>query len=330
MSDNAALTVKNLVGGYDIVERKQHFYVDAVSNVFFSAFKNEVVGIAGESGCGKSTLIKIIYGLIMDPLVVKDGSIFVRHEEKIVDVLSLDPETRRRQLWWKVISYIPQNSMNVLNPTLRIRDHFFEVLRKHGGLGKKEAKEQVLNYMEGLGLSRDVAKAYPHQLSGGMRQRVIIALALLLKPKIILADEPSTALDVIVQRGILQWLLEAQKRLGSTLIVVTHDMGVHAMVTDRLIIMYAGKVVEIGRSDDIFEDPLQPYTRLLISSLPKLRDSKPREGITGMPPDLRNPPRGCRFHPRCPFMTNKCYEEPPLIEFDREHYVACWLHVKNR
>jgi len=330
MSDNAALTVKNLVGGYDIVERKQHLYVDAVSNVSFSAFKNEVVGIAGESGCGKSTLIKIIYGLIMDPLVVKDGSIFVRHEEKTVDVLSLNPETRRRQLWWKVISYIPQNSMNVLNPTLRIRDHFFEVLRKHGGLGKKEAKEQILSYMEGLGLSRDVAKAYPHQLSGGMRQRVIIALALLLKPKIILADEPSTALDVIVQRGILQWLIEAQKRLGSTLIVVTHDMGVHAMVTDRLIIMYAGKVVEIGRSDNIFEDPLQPYTRLLISSLPKLRDNKPREGIMGMPPDLRNPPRGCRFHPRCPFMTDKCYEEPPLIEFDRGHYVACWLHVKNR
>jgi len=322
--------VDRVYGGYEVKTYEEQFYVDAVSGVTLEAYENEVLGIAGESGCGKSTLLKIIYGYVKPPLTVRSGRVLVDTGKGSIDVLSMDLEERRSRIWWRYISYIPQNAMNVLNPTSRIRDHFAEVLRLHQGLDREEAYRVAAEYVTQLGLPRDVVNAFPHQLSGGMRQRVVIALALIMKPRVVLADEPTTALDVVVQRGILQTLIERQRELRNTLILVTHDMGVHAMLTDRIAIMYAGKIVEIGRTEEVFEKPLHPYTRMLIESLPRLGDKRVRKGLAGQPPDLRSPPPGCRFHPRCPYTTDRCRrEEPPLVEVEKGHWVACWLYAKK-
>jgi len=318
------LHVDKLYGGYSIRAGDRILYVDAVSGVTLSAYTNEVVGIAGESGSGKTTLVKIIYGLVRPPLVVKSGSVYINTEGGRVDVLSVED---KRRIWWKYISYIPQNSMNVFNPVQKIKDHFAETLKTHLGVRKEEAYEMAGEYLEKIGLSREVLNSYPHQLSGGMRQRIAIALALILRPKVVLADEPTTALDVVVQRGILQMLLEKQRELKNTLIIVTHDMGIHAMLTDRLMIMYAGKVAEVGNTHEVFQKPLHPYTQALISSLPRIGDKSVRRGLHGMPPNLANPPLGCRFHPRCPFAMDICRRsEPPLMEVGAGRLVSCWLY----
>ena len=321
-------TVENLrayyivkaVGGVTVSEIK------AVDNVSFEVRENEVLGIAGESGCGKSTLMKVMYGLIAPPLTVKGGSVHYFFEGRKVDLIGADRKTLNR-IWWKYISYIPQGSMNVLNPTMRVKDQFLDVLRAHiRRLDEEEAEDMILKHIESMGLPREVYTSFPHQLSGGMRQRVVIALATILKPKVILADEPTTALDVVVQRGVLQLLRRVQKELRNTLVVVTHDMGVHAQIADRMIIMYAGKVVEIGPVDKVFEEPLHPYTKYLIQSLPKIGDKTLRKGIPGKPPSLENPPPGCRFYPRCPRVMDVCkVEEPEMVEVEPMHYVACHL-----
>ena len=314
------LLIENLKGGYLLGNK----YVDAVSNITMLVKDNEVLGIAGESGCGKSTLIKMIYGYIKYPLIVKNGKVNLKMNNTWVNILKLNEEDRRKNIWWKYISYIPQNSLNVLNPTSRIKDHFAEILSLHRGLKKEEAYELASEYLKEMELPIEVLNAYPHQLSGGMRQRVVIALALLLKPRLILADEPTTALDVIIQRGILTLLLETQRKLKNTLILVTHDMGIHAMLTDRIAIMYAGKIIEVGGTKEIFNNPLHPYTKILIESLVKIGEKKLRRGIKGMPPNLTAPPSGCRFHPRCPLATEICsLKEPYLIKASNDHFVAC-------
>ncbi|MEM0111443.1 MAG: ABC transporter ATP-binding protein, partial [Candidatus Parvarchaeota archaeon] len=282
---------------------------------------------AGESGCGKSTLLKIIYGYLRPPLIVKQGSVILPLKDERVSILSLSEEERRRKVWWKVISWIPQNSMNVLNPTMRIKDNFVEIMRAHMNIAKKEAMEMAIDYLHKTGLPKDVINAFPHQLSGGMRQRLVIALALITKPQIILADEPSTALDVVMQRGVLQLLANSQRTLRNTIVMVTHDLAIHAMLCDRVAIMYAGKIVEIATSKELFEDPLHPYTQMLLASLPRLGDKELRQGIRGSPPDLSAPPKGCRFHPRCTYMKEICKSEPPLlVEADKEHFVSCYLY----
>jgi len=317
----------NIKAGYRIGEK---IFIDAVSNVSLNVKANEVLGIAGESGCGKSTLIKVLYGYISPPLQVVRGSIYLHVDNNIIDILNMSEEDRRNKIWWKYISYIPQNSMNVLNPTMRIWEHFAEVITKFERISKQEIKAKAIRYAENMGLPPDVINAYPHQLSGGMRQRVITALALVGSPLLVLADEPTTALDVVVQRRILQHLLEYQKRNKSSLVIVTHDMGIHAMTTNRIVIMYAGKISEIGKTEEVFKQPLHPYTQALINSLPRIGDRGVRRGLSGSPPDLKNPPPGCRFHPRCPFAMDICRrEEPPVIEFERDRYVSCWLYVKR-
>jgi peptide/nickel transport system ATP-binding protein len=327
-SAEIVLDAVNIVGGYSVkIINESSVYIDAVSNVNFYAKNDEIIGIAGESGCGKSTLIKILYGYLRPPLIVKKGNVFLYINEKTIDVLALKD---RIKVWWKYISYIPQNSMNVLNPLQRIRDHFIETIRTHMDVDKDEAYKIAKDYIEGLGLSKDVLNAYPHQLSGGMRQRIVIALALMLRPRVVLADEPTTALDVVVQRGVLQMLLDKQKELRNTLVLVTHDMGVQAMVTNRILIMYAGKGVELGKTEEMFENPLHPYTKALIESLPRIGDKSLRKGLAGQPPDLINPPPGCRFHPRCPYAMDICRrEEPPQITIDKNRYVSCWLYTKR-
>jgi len=324
-----ALKVENLKAYYITslygIERK----VRAVDNVSFQVMENEILGIAGESGCGKSTLLKTLIGLIKPPLSVIGGEIYYKYDGKEVNILKSSSDLK--ELKWKVFSYVPQGSMNVLNPTRKIIKTFEDVIKVHLNVtNNDEIRNMVGEHLKSLGLPLEVLNSFPHQLSGGMRQRVTIALATILKPKVIITDEATTALDVVVQRGVIQLLKRKQSEFKNSIIMVTHDMGVHANMADRIIIMYAGKLVEIGTAKDIFKNPLHPYTRYLIESLPKIGDKTIRRSVPGAPPSLLNPPSGCRFHPRCPYAMNECKEMvPDLIEVEKGHKVACFLHGKE-
>lgn len=329
------LKATNLKGGYLLrpkyataLQSQGGVYVDAVSGVSLELFRNEIFGIAGESGCGKSTLIKILYGNIEPPLILKEGHVDIyTREGKVFSITSLSKEQLKKDVFWKHVSYIPQASMNVLNPTMRIRDHFAEVLKVHADIEKEEAYKEAEKRIEQFGLPKDVLIAFPHQLSGGMRQRVTILLALLMTPDLVLADEPTSALDVINQQAVLMMLRDVQRSLKNTIVIVSHDMGVHGVMTHRVAVMYAGRIVEVGRTEEIFERPLHPYTQALIKALPRLGDKSQRKGLSGHPPDLKNPPPGCRFRPRCPFHKSLCENEiPSLREVEPNHYVECWLY----
>ena len=298
--------------------------VKAVDDISIEIKEKEVLGIAGESGCGKSTLLKVLLGTIDPPLKIIDGTMQYEFEESY-NVLSMSKD-EIKQIRWTQVSYIPQGSMNVLNPVRKIRDTFHDFIATHQNLDKSETTKLSQDYLQKLGLSGRVMNAYPHQLSGGMRQRVTIALATILSPKLVLADEPTTALDVLVQRGVVQLLKEIQQREGSTLVLVSHDMGVHANLADRIAILYAGKLVEEAETQSIFKNPLHPYTQYLIESLPRLDDKTERSSIPGRPPALDNPPEGCRFHPRCPHAMDVCTKEvPPLVDIGEGHKIACFL-----
>ncbi|MBC7319467.1 ABC transporter ATP-binding protein [bacterium] len=303
--------------------------VKAVDGVSIDINNNEIFGIAGESGCGKSTLIKTLLGIVKPPLTVLDGDVNYSIGDKKFNILSLSPR-ELKNIRWEYISYIPQSSMSVLNPVRRIRDSFKSFINAHKKIEKKEFKNLVEEHLNALGLPIEVLNAYPHQLSGGMRQRVTIALATILKPKVIFADEPSTALDVVVQRGVIQLLKDIQKEQKNTIILVTHDMAIHANICDRIAIMYAGKIIEEAKTEEIFKNPLHPYTKYLIGSLPKIGDKSYRVSAPGSPPPLSNLPPGCSFHPRCPYVTERCRKEiPSLVEARDGHKVACFLVSKE-
>lgn len=299
--------------------------VQAVDGISLAIQEGEVYGIAGESGCGKSTLLKVLLGAHRPPLTVRSGSVRYHIDESEIAALSLDGNTLR-DLRWKQVSYVPQGSMHVLNPVRRIRDTFHDFIAAHQDMSKTETTELTRIYLRELGLPEKVLAAYPHQLSGGMRQRVTIALATILSPKLIFADEPTTALDVIVQRGVVQILKEIRRREGSTIVLITHDLGVHANLADRIAILYAGKLVEEADTRTVLKRPRHPYTQYLMQSLPNLDDRTERVSIPGRPPALDNPPSGCRFHPRCPFVMDHCRTiDPEMITVAPGHRVACHL-----
>ena len=300
--------------------------VRAVNDVNMSIYENEIYGIAGESGCGKTTLLKTLFNEIVPPLRLIDGKIYYRINDQEVDVSSLDPEAKRK-LRMEYISYIPQGSMSVFNPVIKIKGTFEDFISSHSsGQTRTDIFELAHKRVLELGLPKNVLDVYPHQLSGGMRQRVTIALASSLNPRIMIGDEPTTALDVVVQRGVIQMLRDIQKSLKNTIVMVTHDMGVHANIADRIGIMYAGKIVEEGTTEQIFAEPVHPYTQFLINSLPKFGDKTMRDSVPGSPPSLADVPPGCPFHPRCPHVKDICRQQmPDFTQLDEDHKAACWL-----
>jgi peptide/nickel transport system ATP-binding protein len=255
------------------------------------------------------------------------GKIYYRtNSEEEVDVATMSPE-EMRQLRMEYISYVPQGSMSALNPVLKLKETYEDFIGSHlGDQSREEIFELARKQILALGLPKNILDLYPHQLSGGMRQRVTIALASLLKPRIMIGDEPTTALDVVVQRGVIQMLKTIQENFKNTIILVTHDMGVHANIADRIGIMYAGKIVEEGTTEQIFSQPLHPYTQFLINSLPKFGDKNMRSSVPGSPPSLADLPAGCPFHPRCPHAQEICTQQMPGFSYPEEnHKVACWL-----
>ncbi|MEM3893204.1 MAG: ABC transporter ATP-binding protein, partial [Thermofilum sp.] len=283
-----------------------------------SVQEGEVLGLVGESGSGKSTLGLAIIRLL--PRSAKVGGA-VRFNGR--DLLQL-PEDELRRIRGREISMVFQDPFSSLNPVMRIGDHFAELMLEHGAAkSRDEALEAAGNILERLGVPRERLGDYPHQLSGGQRQRVAIGLALILKPRLVIADEITTALDALVERQIIDLVKEVKKEYKTSMLFITHNMGLVAEVADRVCVMYAGKVAEVGGVREVVEDPRHPYTEALLKSVPKIGGSKRVQPIPGEPPDMRNPPSGCRFHPRCPLATEKCrLEEPELVNVGGR-YVAC-------
>jgi peptide/nickel transport system ATP-binding protein len=297
----------------------------AVNDVDLTIYEDEIYGIAGESGCGKTTLLKTLFNEVVPPLRLMDGKLFYRINGDEVDVTHIS-SAEKRKLRMEYISFIPQGSMSVFNPVLKIKGAFADFIGSHvNGQSRTAIFALARERIQELGLPRNVLDVYPHQLSGGMRQRVTIALASSLDPRIMIGDEPTTALDVVVQRGVIQMLKDIQKNLKNTIILVTHDMGVHANIADRIGIMYAGKIIEEATTEQIFAHPLHPYTQFLINSLPKFGDKSMRDSVPGSPPSLADLPGGCPFHPRCPHVKDICREQmPDFTQVDDNHKVACW------
>ena len=321
MSGAALLEIRGLSAGL----QGRRSITQVVSGVDLDVNAGEILGVVGESGCGKSTLATAIMRLLVLPQVLQSGKMTMRLADgKTVELLEL-PDNELRQLRWRHLSYIPQGSMNSLNPVLRVERQMTDTLIQHG-LPKKEAFDRSIAALELVNLEPKVLQSYPHELSGGMRQRVIIAAAVSMHPALIVADELTTALDVVTQRQILQELAAIRDELGATIILITHDMGVIAQIADRVAVMYAGRIVELGTVNDIFEDPRHPYARGLIGSIP--RESGQRvEGLPGEAPSPWNYPAGCRFHPRCPEVFEHCNAHTPTLQQrGADCWVACHLY----
>ncbi len=315
------IKLNNVRAGYTAAEG----FVAAVDGVSLRVEDNEILGVAGESGCGKSTLLKVLYGHFSGTLSLQSGTVQAEFRDAVSGEKVTHEGHQLRKLWWKKLSYIPQGSMSVMNPVTRIETQLIEALPPAMlQLGRNTLLEEIKSFLSELNLPVSVLKAYPHQLSGGMRQRVMIAMACFFYPSLVLADEPTTALDVVVQKNILILLKTIQRRQKNALVIVSHDLGVHYQVTDRIAIAYAGKIVEIGPTREVFANPLHPYTQALIESLPRLGERSLRQGIEGRPPDLANPPVGCRFAQRCAKSADICRQtSPELIDHALGHAVAC-------
>jgi peptide/nickel transport system ATP-binding protein len=297
--------------------------VIAVNGVDLKVLEGETIGLVGESGCGKSTLAMSILRLVQPPGRIVSGQVQIHG----IDLLALS-ERELRQVRWNQIALIPQGAMNSLNPVMRIKNQIAEAIETHQvQRSPQELKERILRLLAMVGLPGRVYDMYPHELSGGMKQRVCIAMAIALTPSVIIADEPTSALDVVVQRVVAQTLLDVKRTLGVSMILIGHDMGLMAQLVDRIAVMYAGNIVEIAPVKDIFAEPLHPYTQLLLASIPSVKERKPLVVTEGLTHDLRHPPPGCIFQLRCPFVMDKCREVvPPLRELRPDHYAACHLY----
>jgi peptide/nickel transport system ATP-binding protein len=318
------LSVSNLQAYFRTNHFGVHRTVRAVDGISFDVGRGEIYGLAGESSSGKTTLVRTIAAAIKPPLEVVGGTAEFSFLPGY-DGLHRAPAAEVARIRWRHLSYIMQGSMNVLNPVRRLRQSFVDFARPHMAGTERKFEQAVIDHLARVNLDASVLAAYPHELSGGMRQRVTIALATICRPDFIIADEPTTALDVIVQKDVLGMIRGIQREIGSSVLFVTHDMGVHAHLTDRLGIMYAGRLIEEATTAEIFRAPLHPYTRHLIASLPRIGNDAPRKGLEGTPPNLADPPPGCRFHPRCPLAMEVCSRSlPTMIGTAPGHRVACF------
>lgn len=324
-AEQAILTVEDLSVRYEV--RRGAF--DAVDRVSLTLRQGELFGLVGESGCGKSTLAYALVNMVPAPGRIVHGRVLFG--EHSVDVARLRGEALR-QFRWKEIAMVFQSALNTLNPVMRIRDQVIDTVQAHEHVSEREALDRAVQGLRWVRLDpARVLHSYPHELSGGMKQRVGVMMALLLRPKVLILDEPTTALDVLSQRAILQILKRIQRELGLTMLFITHDLALIAEIADRVGVMYAGHLVEVGSLHDVFLRTHHPYTRALIKAVPTLTGSlEEMRPISGSPPDLIAPPAGCRFHPRCPLADALSRREsPPLIETEPGHLVAChhWREV---
>ena len=299
--------------------------VIAANAVNLSIKPAEIVGLVGESGCGKTTVAMAVLQMVQAPGRIVKGEIYIKGR----NIVNL-PEAELRKVRWRDLALIPQGAMNSLNPVIRIREQMEDGILAHEKIDKVALKEKVLRLLNDVGLPERVYNMYPHELSGGMKQRVCIAMSVALNPAVIIADEPTSALDVVVQRVVAQTLLDVKNRLGVSMIMIGHDMGLLAQMVDRVAVMYAGNMVECGPVEAIFAHPYHPYTQLLIDAIPSIKEKKPLKVTEGLTHDLRNPPPGCCFQFRCPKVEKRCLEKTPaMIEMGPDHTVACVQYTKQ-
>jgi len=317
MSQNQLLHIEDLVMHFNTT----HGAVQAVDGVNFNLDTNRAVVILGESGCGKSSLAKAILRLLPRNVGTYSGRILLND----MDIMALSDEEFRQNVRWASISMVPQAAMNALNPVIRVGDQVSEPAIVHLGIDKKEALGLVRKMFQHVGVPEDFIERYPFELSGGMRQRVAIAMALVTSPALIILDEPTSALDVLTQANIFNVLKRIKKELGASFILITHDIATSSELADDVAVMYAGQIVEMSDAKRFFDEPLHPYSKKLMSSVPRLHGGKEPDFITGQPPSLIDLPKGCRFAARCPSRFEKCVEDPPTIEKDGRR-VKCWLY----
>jgi len=313
------LKVENLKMYYETLRG----WVKAVDDVTFELNKGDTLGLAGESGCGKTSAALCILKLLPQNGQIFGGRIYFEGQ----DILKLPDNKFRKQIRWKKISTIFQGAMNSLHPTTKIGDQIVEGLVAHEKISKKEARIRTAKLLELVGIGAERIDRYPHELSGGLKQRSMIAMSLICNPDLVIADEPTTALDVIVAAQVLKVMKELQEKLKLSIILITHDLSMISEVCNKVAIMYAGKIVEQGGIISIYKEPLHPYTQKLIGAFPSVLGPKEElTSISGFPPDLLRPPSGCRFHPRCSYAQERCKKkEPMIVDVAKEHKVACHL-----
>jgi peptide/nickel transport system ATP-binding protein len=326
MSDNGKEALLD-IRGMEVHFETRRGIARAVNEVDLTLYKGERFGLVGESGSGKTTLILALLRMIKTPGFIAGGSATFDDGTDLIQLSQADV----RQARLARVAMVPQGAMNSLNPVMRIGDQLILTMREHGIEGEREEwLKRVEELLDKVGLKPEAARLYPHELSGGMKQRVCIAQAISLNPQLILADEPTSALDVVVQRQIMQTLRQLQHELDATVLLVGHDMGLMAQFAERVGIMYGGKLVEVGTVHDIFHNPQHPYTQLLISSIPSFETKGEFKGIPGVALSLLDPPSGCLFHPRCPQATERCKaEEPRLAEVAPNQLASCLLHEED-
>jgi oligopeptide/dipeptide ABC transporter ATP-binding protein len=314
------------VEGLRLAYRTERGAVRAVDDVDFELRRGEALVVLGESGCGKSSLAKALLRLLPRNVQEHGGRVWLDG----TDIMAWPEERFRREVRWVRISLVMQAAMNALNPVLRVGEQVAEPLIVHRGWPRAKALARAAETFERLGVSVDFLGRYPFELSGGMRQRVVLAMALVTEPELVILDEPTSALDVLTQAGIMNVLKRIKHDLGTSFVLITHDVATSSEIADRVALMYAGQIVELADARAFFTDPAHPYAGMLMASVPRLRQTDPPEHIPGRPPDLLTPPPGCRYAERCPRRFGRCTEPPPVFRVADRHEARCWLHANGR
>ena len=322
MNDNPLLRVQDL----RLYFRTTRGAVQAVDGVSFAMGHRQALAVLGESGCGKSSLAKALLRLLPRNVHAYSGQVFLNG----TDLMPLDEERFRREVRWSSMSLVPQAAMNSLNPVIKVGEQVMEPLTTHQQISREEARDRAREALQLVGVPLDLFNRYSFELSGGMRQRAVIAMALVANPDLVILDEPTSALDVLTQANILNVLKRIKEEVGSSFLLITHDIATSSELAGQVAVMYSGQLVELSDATSFFNEPLHPYSRKLMASVPRLRGERKPEFIPGQPPSLINPSKGCRFAPRCSSRFDRCQEDPPLVEVEPGRSVKCWLHHNGR